>query len=184
MGCRSTVCRIFPTAAACDSPAQWRRNFAVQFVRNSRNHEPGKIGKVPGLSQLAEFVFAKLLFRRGGVVSRAQKQVTCNGAEVPIITATLALTEVGPKQNRFRALSLVNAVLLFCSRLHFSFCAWPIEREQPFARSHCAVPALTSEAEPFHLFGPMPRRGDSFPSLSSSGTQTLSLDYSEINRKA
>ena len=43
MGCHPTVCRIFPTAAACHSPAQWRRNFAVQFVRNSRNRELGKL---------------------------------------------------------------------------------------------------------------------------------------------
>lgn len=70
MGCRPAVCRIFPTAAACHSPTQWRRNFAVQFVRNSRNHGLGKIGKVPGLSQLAEFVFAKLLFGERDQIAR------------------------------------------------------------------------------------------------------------------
>ena len=88
---------------------------------------------------------------------------------------------LGSRQSR--RFSPAEGILIRLSR-RFSPCAWPIERELPFGRSHCAVRALTSEAEPFHLFGPEPRRGDSLPSLLSSGTQTLSLGDSKINRKA
>ena len=118
MGCRPTVCRTFPTAAARHSPTQCRPNFAVQFARNSKNHELGKTGKLPGLSQLAEFVFAKLLFgerslkgteagdllrRRGANNNRAlaltgwaQNQVTIR-ADVPAFSEKDLEVRVAPR---------------------------------------------------------------------------------------